>query len=56
LVHEATRYQPAKPKAIPDDCLMQQWFVEFLLPKLARPAPAQGRTLPRPSWMRRGAA
>lgn len=50
LVREATRYPE---KGTTDDCLHAQWFVEYHLPTLAKPRPAQQPKLPRPSFMKR---
>ncbi len=36
LVEEATRYEPARPKARADDCLMMAWFVQFHYHKIAK--------------------
>lgn len=52
LVLEATKYEPARPKARADDCLMMAWFVQYHYAKIAKlithsPPPK----LSRPSWV-----
>lgn len=52
LVTEATRYEPQRPKARPDDCLMAAWFMRFHAEKIWKnwdrdKKPAR---LLRPSW------
>ncbi len=52
LVKTVTRYEPAKPKARPDDCLMAQWFEIMYAAKLANQL-TRDQTPPkatRPSW------
>lgn len=51
LVTEATKYEPERPKARPDDCLMMTWFMHFNRPKIVR-AERSGPPvrLPTPSW------
>jgi hypothetical protein len=52
LVTEATRYEPARPKARPDDCLMMTWFVMFHSPRIAKLDLTEGRRqkMEVPSW------
>lgn len=51
LVEEATRYQPSKPKATSDDCLMMLWFMTFHYTKIAKPARhGEKPKLSVPSW------
>lgn len=51
LVTEATRYEPAKPKARPDDCLMMAWFVQYHYHSIAKPRrDGPPPRLPVPSW------
>jgi hypothetical protein len=51
LVDEVTRY----PEGGSDDCVMAQWFLEWNLPRLFRPANTQPTLLRRPAWLRRDA-
>ena len=52
LVREATRYEPAKPKARPDDCLMAAWFATLYAEKLSRELTRDRAApkAPRPTW------
>lgn len=51
LVTEATRYEPARPKARPNDCLMMTWFMAFHAPRLIRSGQhVEAAFLPVPSW------
>lgn len=51
LVTEATRYEPARPKARSDDCLMMAWFVHFHYSRIAKLNVNHRVTkLERPSW------
>lgn len=57
LYNEATKYEPAKPKARRTDCLMTTWFMEFHYDRICRaddedkPPPRS----PRPRWAAPGA-
>ncbi len=54
IVTEATRYEPAKPKARPDDCLMMLWFMTFHYAKLTKDwnrDPNRQPALAVPSWL-----
>lgn len=48
LVDEVTRW----PEGSTDDCVMAHWFLEWNLPRLARPGAPRGRPSRRPSWAR----
>lgn len=51
LVTEATRYEPARPKARANDCLMMTWFMTFHAPRIVKAgAPRPAQKLTRPSW------
>lgn len=53
MVTEATQYEPANPKARPDDTLMMTWFHEFHLPKFTAADRRQAQPqAARPSWMK----